>query len=176
MARFRAVMFALVLLPLACGGNGSSMADGAAGAGGTGQGGGGVGGTGGAGGGDPACATAVAQQTCPTPNLSCGGESCTDVCSFCNVLICTSGRWQTMESFPAPCFACGPSSRCQNNVQYCQAFLPGLPTGTPTYSCLPVPSTCPPTPTCACLQTGGVVPGACQMTGAGQLTVTLAAP
>jgi len=37
-------------------------------------------------------------------------------------LRCTGGRWQSQEVAPAPCFACGPTLRCQTNAQYCHVL------------------------------------------------------
>ena len=40
--------------------------------------------------------------SCAQEGQSCGGESCTDPCSFCNIIRCTSGVWTQMEAFPDP--------------------------------------------------------------------------
>jgi hypothetical protein len=130
------------------------------------------GGSGGADGGGGACASAVAGGACSREGDSCG--DCTDVCNFCNVLICTGGKWGTMESAPAPCFACGPSLQCQNNVQYCAAQMGGAVGNPAQYHCAPLPSSCQTTPTCACLI--GTAAGNCTQAGPGQLTVTLLVP
>ncbi len=108
--------------------------------------------------------------------MFCGGESCTNACQFCNILRCTSGRWQRMESFPAPCFACGTSGlRCQTNAEYCSSFIGGVPGSQPSYGCVAVPAACRPTPTCSCLQ-GQNIAGTCTQAGAGELLISLAAP
>jgi hypothetical protein len=159
------------------GGGAAGAGGGAAGAGGGAAGaGGGAAGRGGAGGGNAACASAVLDATCTTPELVCGGESCTNACQFCNLLRCTSGRWQRMEAFPAPCFACGAAGlRCQTNAEYCNIVVGGIPTSQPTYACVAVPASCRPTPTCSCLLQQNV-PGSCTQASAGELTMTLAAP
>jgi hypothetical protein len=161
------------------GGGAAGAGGGVAGRGGSGGGGGGVagrGGSGGAGGGNQACASAVLDGTCTTEGQLCGGESCTNACQFCNILRCTSSRWQRMESFPAPCFACGPAGlRCQTNAEYCSAFIGGVPGSQPSYACVMVPAACRPTPTCTCLQ-GQSIPGSCTQAGAGEILISLAAP
>jgi hypothetical protein len=135
----------------------------------------GRGGSGGAGGGSQPCASATLDGTCGSEGMTCGGESCTNACQFCNLLRCTSGRWMRMESFPAPCFTCGTALRCQTNAEYCYTFVGGVPGSQPSYACVAVPPACRPTPTCSCLQ-GQNIPGTCTQAGAGELLVSLAAP
>jgi hypothetical protein len=152
-------------------GAGASGNTGAGGRGGA-TGGGGRGGTSGIAGssGNP-CANATTGNTCSEEGRTCG--TCIDRCNFCSMVTCRNGRWARMEVAPAPCFDCGASLRCQINEQYCVATLPGIPTGVTSYSCAEIPDSCPQTPTCDCVQVGG---GTCQMSGAGQLTITLATP
>lgn len=152
----------------ASGGGGRAGTTGNAGRGG---GGGGTAGSGSAGTSGNPCLGAVVGNTCSDEGRSCG--NCIDACNFCNLTVCNGGRWSRVEVAPAPCFECGASLRCAINEQYCVATLPGVPTGVTSYSCATVPDTCAKPPTCACVQIGG---GACQMSGTGQLTVTLAAP
>src|SRR5262249_38293560 len=109
---------------------------------------------------------------CASDGVTCGGP-CSDVCSFCNILLCQSGRWANIETFPTPCFTCGPSGKCQTSKQYCNVTIGGVPGSQPSYRCTALPNSCLATPTCACLST---VPGTCQESGSGQITVTLAAP
>ena len=56
------------------------------------------------GGGDD-CAAAVEGEACATDGLSCGGEHCTDPCSFCNIMACEGGVWVRYEAHPDP--SCG---------------------------------------------------------------------
>lgn len=184
----------LLLVLAGCGGDGS-RADGAAGTGGgggasgasgdgsAGNGGGGGAGSGGGGsggggsggaGGNADCASAAEQAACGSEGTVCA-VGCTDACNFCNTFRCTGGRWQRMESFPAPCFACG-QTRCQINAEYCVEVLPGLPEAPISYSCAAVPSQCRPTPTCDCVRATAPGEVGCASSGAGQLTVTFAAP
>jgi hypothetical protein len=169
---FMPLVVAMVVIA-GCNG-GPAPADG--GAGGNGAGGKGAGGAGAGGAGVPnvACATAVSGASCTAEGAFCGGEGCTNICQFCNVLHCTNGRWEPMESAPAPCFACGPNTRCPFNSSYCRTTSGG-PVGTPTtYECKDVPKDCLPTPTCACLQTASQ-PGSCTSSGVGALTLSIAA-
>jgi hypothetical protein len=81
-----------------------------------------------------------------------------------------------MESFPAPCFACGTGGlRCQTNAEYCYSQSGGAIGVPPVTLCKAVPAACRPTPTCSCLQSEQVS-GSCAQGGAGELTVTLAVP
>ena len=174
------------------GGGGGAGHGGTAAAGSTGQGGtggtagnhGGAGGgagnggvsRGGGGGGNSTCATATENAACTVEGATCGGP-CTDVCQFCNLLRCMSGRWQRMESAPAPCFTCGPDLRCQGFAQYCDVTTGGALGAGSSYRCTALPAACTTTPTCACLQTQGVTgSGNCTMAGQGAVTVTLLAP
>ena len=174
----------LAALVAACS-NGSGAPDG--GGGGTGGtagshggagGGAGTGGTsgGGGGGGNSTCATATENAACTVDGATCGGP-CTDVCQFCNLLRCMSGRWQRMESAPAPCFTCGPDLRCQGFAQYCAVTTGGALGAGSSYRCTALPAACQTTPTCACLQTQGVAAsGNCTMAAQGAVTVTILAP
>jgi len=159
-------------------GAGGGVAGGGGGVAGAGGGvaGAGGGGRGGAGGGNQACASAALNGACSTDGMTCGGESCTNACQFCNILRCTTGHWQRVESFPAPCFACGTGTlRCQTNAEYCYSVIGGALGSQPSYTCLSVPAACRPTPTCTCLQ-GEHIPGSCTQAGAGELLISLAAP
>ena len=157
-------------------GAGGGMAGGGGGVAGAGGGVAGTGGGGGAGGGNQACVSATLNGTCSTEGMTCGGESCTNACQFCNILRCTTGHWQRVESFPAPCFACGTGTlRCQANAEYCYSIMGGALGTQPSYTCLAVPAACRPTPTCTCLQ-GEHIPGSCTQAGAGELLISLAAP
>ena len=177
----------LAALVAACS-NGSGAPDGAAGStgqGGTGGtagdhggagGGAGNGGASGGGGGNSTCATATENAACTVEGATCGGP-CTDVCQFCNLLRCMSGRWQRMESAPAPCFTCGPDLRCQGFAQYCAVTSGGAVGAGSSYRCTALPAACTTTPTCACLQAQGVAgSGNCTMAAQGAVTVTLLAP
>jgi hypothetical protein len=56
-------------------------------------------------------------------------------------------------------------------------FSPGIPALPVTYTCLPIPSACQATPTCACLQTQAVAgAGTCTEASPGALQVSIAAP
>jgi hypothetical protein len=157
----------------ACGG-GTASRDGGGGASGT-AGFGGAGGSAGAGGSDPACASAVATQPCTTPGTFCGGESCTDVCQFCNVLQCMNGAWQPMESAPAPCWSCGDRS-CQKNAQYCELTVDSAARA--SYRCAAAPAACQTALTCACLESQGIdaTTANCALEGAGELLVVVSTP
>jgi hypothetical protein len=123
------------------------------------------------------CATAVAQGSCSVDGTVCS-SGCTDVCQFCNLLRCTSGHWQPEEVAPAPCFACGPTLRCQTNAQYCHVQEGGAITNPPVYQCRATPATCLPTPTCTCLRNQGLAESVCSEgdAGAGQVTTRLQVP
>jgi len=123
------------------GGFGGSTSTGGSTSGGSTSGGGA--GEGGDGGDD--CDGAIYMGPCATDGSSCG--SCTDICSFCNVLICQSGRWERRETGPAPCFGCGNELRCPMGEAFCRveegaAYVE---------SCIPVPPSCETNVTCACL-------------------------
>jgi len=155
------------------GGGGSGGAGGTAGAGGIAGASGGSGGTGG----NPACASAVATQSCTAEGTVCGSENCTTACQFCNLTRCMNGVWQRMEVAPVPCFSCGSAVQCQSYTQYCEITIGGVPGSIPSYRCPATPAACSPTPTCSCFQNQGVPGGSsCVQTVAGQVTVTLAAP
>jgi len=57
---------------------------------------------------------------CSSEGAYCGGDACTDACSFCNIIQCERGTWQRVEAFPAPCFDCGDSLRCVQDDQFCR--------------------------------------------------------
>jgi hypothetical protein len=159
--------------------SGSGGASGDAGSGGA----GGAAGTGGAAGsggtgGNPACASAVATQSCTAEGTVCGSERCTSMCQFCNLTRCMNGVWQSIEVAPVPCFSCGNAGlQCQSYTQYCEVTIGGVPGSIPSYRCPATPAACSPTPTCSCFQNQGIPGGSsCAQTVAGQVTVTLAAP
>jgi hypothetical protein len=131
------------------------------------------------GGGDAsvACSSAVAQGVCTSEGAVCS-SGCTDVCQFCNLLRCVSGRWQPQEVAPAPCFACGPTLRCQTNAQFCRVQMGGAVGIPPSYQCRATPDACRPTPSCQCLRNQGVAETLCAEgdAGTGQITTTLLAP
>jgi hypothetical protein len=159
------------------GGGGASGETGASGGGGGGGGRDGGGGGGGRGGqaGNTACSSAVAAGSCTSEGTTCS-SGCTDVCQFCQLLRCQGGRWTPLEVAPAPCFPCGPSLRCQINGDYCYAVMGGPIGAEPSYRCRPMPNTCLPAPTCACLKEQlGATSATCQQAGAGELTVTFQA-
>jgi hypothetical protein len=85
-----------------------------------------------------------------------------------------------MEVFPAPCFMCGPDTdtRCQTGAEYCELFYPGIAAQPVQRTCRAMPTACRTTPTCSCLEAERVIGGVntCQQAGAGELTVTFAAP
>jgi len=151
-------------------GGGGIVGSGGAGAGG----GGGVGaqGMGGAGGGS-SCATATSGATCSSEGTTCGGP-CTDVCQFCNLLRCTSGRWQAAESFAPPCFSCG-DGKCQTMNQYCRTTEGGAVGSSPTHACVAIPTACQSTRTCACFAQNDV-PGTCTMDSTGAVMTLLQVP
>jgi len=167
---------AMVALLAACGG-GKGAADGAAGASGMAGtvGGSGGGGSGGAAGND-ACATAVATQPCTVEGTFCGADRCTDMCQFCNLTECRNGVWQAIEVAPVPCFSCarnGIGVECWSYTQYCE--ITNSSSGSVSFRCQETPAACRSTPTCGCLQSQNVS-GNCMEGGAGEVTVTIAAP
>ncbi len=121
-----------------------------------------------------ACASAREGDACVDEGLVCGGP-CADECSFCNLLECRDGQWIRHEVLPAPCFSCGPTLQCVTGERYCSVFLPGVPGGEPSYECVLPPTDCEATLNCECLMRRGVF-GDCQEEGAGEITVTVAAP
>ena len=123
------------------------------------------------------CAGAVAQGACTTEGWVCS-DACLDACQFCNLLRCTGGRWQPQEVAPAPCFACGPSLRCQITAQFCRVQVGGAVTNPPSYQCRTTPAACLPTPSCLCLRNQGAAETTCTEgdAGTGQITTTLLAP
>ena len=129
--------------------------------------------------GGPVCAGAVAQGACTSEGTVCS-NGCTDVCQFCNLLRCTGGHWQTEEAAPAPCFACGPSLRCQTNAQYCYSVAGGAVTRPPSYECRTTPATCLPVPSCTCLRNQNLATTVCTDStgdaGSGQITTTELVP
>lgn len=159
-------------------GGGGSGTGGSGGGSGTGGGGGGGGSGGGGAGGNPACASAVPTQPCNVEGTACGSENCSNDCQFCNLAVCANGVWQRVEVAPLPCFSCGSAGQqCHSYAQYCVVASGGTPPGSSSINCTAVPPACLPTPTCACLQSQGVVTGGtCAQSGTGQLTVTFALP
>jgi len=108
-----------------------------------------------------------------------GGE-CTGVqplCGECGIVVgadCTSDGWQCPPAPPCAdaggppppedggngeAVPCGPSLLCDPTTSYCQVASGGIapPDGgsDTSYSCLPFPADCGPTPSCACLQSNG---------------------
>jgi len=105
--------------------------------------------------------------------MTCGGN-CTDVCQFCNLLRCTGGHWQMLESAPAPCFSCG-DGKCQTMQQYCKTVEGGAAGNPPSHTCLAIPTACLSTRTCACLAQNSVT-GACSVGSNGELMTLLQVP
>jgi hypothetical protein len=70
---------------------------------------------------------------------------------------------------PSGTFACGPYF-CAHGSELCVAMNGGAITNAGTYQCLPLPSGCGATPTCACLS-GNTPCGVCSMSGSGDLTL-----
>ena len=121
------------------------------------------------------CAGAVEDEACDVEGTSCGGELCTDECSFCNILRCEGGMWTRLEAFPAPCFSCGDELQCPLDTDYCSVVIGGTPGSEPSYACAEIPEACRPEPTCECLDGEGL-PGECSGDAESGITVTLAAP
>ncbi|MBX3249476.1 MAG: hypothetical protein KF901_20030 [Myxococcales bacterium] len=103
-------------------------------------------------------------EACAPEGRFCGGESCTDACSFCNVWECRGGRWGRVEVFPAPCFDCGDERRCQQDVEYCQILSGGAPPGFTSYECRRAPDGCGGVASCACVDSSA---GDCDESGDG---------
>jgi hypothetical protein len=65
----------------------------------------------------------LAGTSCNQEGLTCGGETCTDACSFCNIVRCTGGVWTQEEAFPDP--SCNDAPACAypaaNNDPQCPA-------------------------------------------------------
>lgn len=155
------------------GGSGTGGTGAVAGTSGGGTGGGGLGGGGGGAGGGSTCATATDGATCTSEGATCGGP-CTDICQYCNLLRCTSGHWQAIESAPAPCFVCG-DGKCQTMMQYCNTTEGGPVGNPPSHGCVDIPAACLSTRTCACLSQNSVT-GMCTMGSNGELMTLLQAP
>ncbi len=119
----------------------------------------------------PDCTGAMEGGACTAEGAYCGGP-CTDACSFCNLLQCSGGMWARVEVSPAPCFSCGPDTRCQSDVQYCVDTVPGVPGGSESYECVDPPAACADDLSCDCLSTAGV-DGRCSEGDAGEVTVTI---
>lgn len=157
-------------------GGAAGRSPGSGGGAGTGMGGfAGAGGRGAGGaGGNSTCDSAVTNAPCSTENAICGG-GCTDICQFCQLLVCTGGTWKPRESAPAPCFSCGPDVRCQIHKSYCRTTSGG-PIGNPTsYGCVDLPAACVSAPSCACLGTEHIM-GSCTQAADGSLTASLQYP
>gem|GEM_PF-6435063 len=84
------------------------------------------------------------------------------------------GRWQGVESAPAPCFSCG-TGRCQTMTQYCKTTEGGAVGNPPSHVCVAIPTACSSTRTCACLAQNGV-PGTCTVGSSGELMTLLQVP
>lgn len=121
------------------------------------------------------CASAVEDEPCDAEGTSCGGELCTDECSFCNILMCEGGTWNRLEAFPAPCFSCGPELQCPQDTDYCSVVIGGPAGSEPSYSCAEIPEACTAEPSCECLDGEGL-PGDCSGDAETGITITLAAP
>ena len=117
------------------------------------------------------CASAVEDDPCDSEGTSCGGELCTDECSFCNILMCEGGMWERLEAFPAPCFSCGDELQCVLDSEVCNVTLGGI--GGMTYACSPLPDECGGEPSCDCIPAG---PGTCSGDAETGITVTIATP
>jgi len=65
--------------------------------------------------------SSVVGTKCSNEGLSCGGDKCTNACSFCNIIRCTGGLWTQQEAFPDP--RCNDASPCSyppaNNDSNC---------------------------------------------------------
>lgn len=98
----------------------------------------------------PSDFTDVDGMPCADEGLYCG--CCTDPCSFCNLLHCTGGRWQSLEAFPQPdpcvSFACGSELRCNAVTQFCVQFAEDGLAERPSFRCEPYPDECR---SCDCL-------------------------
>ncbi len=79
-----------------------------------------------------------------------------------------------VASDAARTFACGPTLQCARGEQFCQVITGGAAGSAARYSCNALPRGCFPTPSCACLSSGG---GArCTQSAQGDLTQQLLAP
>lgn len=105
-----------------------------------------------------ACETAMDMAPCDVEGQTCGGP-CTDECSFCNMTRCSGGIWTQLEVFPAPCFDCGESTRCNLLQTYCNHEAE-------VFSCQPIPVNCSAEPSCECLESE-LSGAACTETGEG---------
>lgn len=116
----------------------------------------------------PADPTAAIGSACSNEGQNCG--ECPAPCSFCQLLICQGGIWQSVEVFPdcQPTFACGPTS-CVRSSEYCVHTLSDIGGVPDDYRCQPLPAGCT---TCECLSTTGQPWGpSCSDDGAGAVTV-----
>lgn len=115
------------------------------------------------------CRGAAEDGVCSAEGAFCGGP-CTDVCSFCNILSCSGGRWRRLEVFPAPCFECG-DKRCQQNEQLCRVAHSDVGGEPDVYACEPTPAACREDPSCECIADNGVASDRCTESDEGQITV-----
>jgi hypothetical protein len=137
--------------------------------------------SGGTGGG---CITPTVGQACGASDLACQPA---DPCCTGYEWVCTEGEWQK-EGLGCACqammpFPCGTTT-CQGG-QICEDQPPGVAVpdgGTPpdSYTCVPVPSACAASPSCACI--GDALPSSdpcspktplvtCTEDGAGHVTL-----
>ena len=87
-------------------------------------------------------ATLLVGTACSEEGKTCGGETCKNACSFCNIVRCSSGTWTQQEVFPDP--NCNDSS---TTCSYPPANNDPLCPSTYSYSsymkpCSPVGLTC----------------------------------
>ncbi|MFO0685966.1 MAG: hypothetical protein U0234_28155 [Sandaracinus sp.] len=116
----------------------------------------------------PADPTAAVGSACSHEGQSCG--DCPGPCSFCQLLICQGGVWQSVEVLPdcQPTFDCGPTS-CVRSSEYCVHTLSDIGGVPDDYRCQPMPAGCS---SCDCLATtGGPWGPSCTDDGAGAVTL-----
>jgi hypothetical protein len=125
----------------------------------------------------PSCipSAEACELSCPDPETCAIGESYPEQL-FCDGRVDAHGEQE--DPTMAAGFACGEAQSCDSATQYCDVFLPGMPDGTPSYSCQPAPTDCVGMVTCECLGYGADVAGpqTCSEDINGGVTVTLAAP
>lgn len=118
----------------------------------------------------PSDPTAAAGTPCGIEGQSCG--ECPEPCSFCQLLICQGGVWQSLEVVPdcQPTFECGPTS-CVRGTEHCVHTLSDIGGVPDDYRCQPMPAGCS---SCDCLPTtGGPWGPSCTDDGAGAVTIVL---
>ncbi|MBL8684039.1 MAG: hypothetical protein JNK05_33005 [Myxococcales bacterium] len=86
---------------------------------------------------------------------------------------CASSDGGTSTDGGARTFACGTNS-CRAGAEYCSETIPGIPGAMRGYSCEAIPSSCGPTPSCACFVS--IAGATCSQSSAGDITVTVALP